>query len=114
MPPGAEVLPETRLPYLSAAQRREVLRTTGLGAGHPLLDGPEHWGRLDLWAAADGHGSFARDVAVSLDGAGTWRNDIDGWGGLVKSGAGALTLTGASSYRGGTRLTAGTRRRRAP
>ncbi|XVU22595.1 autotransporter-associated beta strand repeat-containing protein [Actinoplanes sp. CA-054009] len=108
VPPGAEVLLETRLPYLSADQRREVLRTTGLGGGHPLLDGPEHWGRLDLWAAADGYGAFARDVAVSLDGPGTWRNDIDGPGGLTKSGSGALTLTGANCYRGGTTLTAGT------
>lgn len=102
------MLLETRLPYLSPDQRREVLRTTGLGAGHPLLDGPEHWGRLDLWAAADGYGSFDRDVVVSLDGEDTWRNDIGGRAGLVKTGAGTLTLTGANSYRGGTTLKAGT------
>ena len=45
VPKGAEVLLETRHPYLSAAQRGEVLRTTAVGGGWPLLDGPEAWGR---------------------------------------------------------------------
>jgi autotransporter-associated beta strand protein len=115
VPEGAEVLLETRQPYLSADQRREVLRTTALGAGHPVLDGPENWGRLNLFAAADGYASFDRDVRVTLDAAAagfgaadTWRNDIDGRGGLIKSGSGSLTLTGDNSYRGGTTLTAGT------
>ena len=115
VPKGAEVLLETRQPYLSADQRREVLRTTALGAGHPVLDGPENWGRLNLFAAADGYGSFDRDVRVSLDAtaggfaaADTWRNDIAGRGGLIKSGTGSLTLTGDNSYRGGTTLVGGT------
>lgn len=115
VPKGAEVLLETRQPYLSAAQRREVLRTTAVEAGHPLLDGPEHWGRLHLFAAADGYGAFDTDVRVALDAASdglaaadTWRNDIGGRGGLVKAGTGALTLTGNNSYRGGTVVTAGT------
>ncbi|GIF20327.1 autotransporter-associated beta strand protein [Actinoplanes tereljensis] len=114
VPAGAEVLLETRQPYLSAEQRREVLRTTALGAGWPLLDGPENWGRLNLFAAADGYGAFDRDVTVSLDAAAgglaaadTWRNDIAGRGGLVKSGTGTLTLTGDNSYRGGTTLAGG-------
>ncbi|MEO6090889.1 MAG: phosphatase PAP2 family protein, partial [Umezawaea sp.] len=46
VPKGAEVLLETRLPYLTADQRREVLRTTALPSGHALLDGTEQWGRL--------------------------------------------------------------------
>jgi len=115
VPEGAEVLLETRLPYLDPAQRREVLRTTALDGGHPLLDGPELWGRLNLFAAADGYGSFDSDVSVTLDAAAagfaatdTWRNNIDGHGGLVKLGTGALTLTGANSYRGATVLRAGT------
>ncbi|MGQ4387842.1 phosphatase PAP2 family protein [Streptomyces sp. SAS_270] len=109
VPKGAEVLLETRLPYLDAAQRREVLRTTALPSGYVLLDGPEQWGRLNLFAAADGYGAFDSDVHVTLDAADggfsaadTWRNDISGRGGLVKRGGGALTLTGANSYAGGT------------
>jgi autotransporter-associated beta strand protein len=115
VPKGAEVLLETRLPYLDAAQRREVLRTTALPAGHPLLDGTELWGRLNLFAAADGYGAFDDDVLVSLDAAAggfgaadSWRNDITGRGGLTKLGTGALTLSGANRYRGGTTVRAGT------
>ncbi|MDR7276915.1 phosphatase PAP2 family protein [Catenuloplanes atrovinosus] len=114
VPAGAEVLLETRLPYLTAEQRREVLRTTAIESGHPLLDGPELWGRLNLFAAADGYGAFDRTVEVVMDAAAggfaaadAWRNDIGGRGGLVKSGTGALTLTGDNDYRGGTHLRAG-------
>ncbi|PAZ10084.1 phosphoesterase [Streptomyces sp. SA15] len=109
VPKGAEVLLETRLPYLDAAQRREVLRTTGLPAGYVLLDGFEQWGRLNLFAAADGYGAFDSDVTVTLDAAAggfraadSWRNDIKGDGGLTKRGSGTLTLTGHNRYKGGT------------
>ncbi|MFF4585287.1 phosphatase PAP2 family protein [Streptomyces sp. NPDC001388] len=109
VPKGAEVLLETRQPYLTAEQRRAVLRTTALPSGYVLLDGFEQWGRLNLFAAADGYGSFESDVTVTLDAAkggfhaaDAWRNDIDGDGGLTKRGSGTLTLTGHNRYRGGT------------
>ncbi|HEY0494872.1 MAG TPA: phosphatase PAP2 family protein [Kutzneria sp.] len=115
VPKGAEVLLETRLPYLDAAQRREVLRTTALPSGDVLLDGPELWGRLDLFAAADGYGSFDTAVRVAVNAAeggfsaaDTWRNDIGGAGRLVKAGTGSLTLAGRNTYRGGTVVEAGT------
>jgi autotransporter-associated beta strand protein len=114
VPKGAEVLLETRLPYLDAEQRRAVLRTTALPAGYAVLDGVEQWGRLNLFAAADGYGAFEDDVVVEMDAAkggfnaaDAWRNDIRGPGGLVKRGTGALTLTGDNRYRGGTFLDAG-------
>ncbi|MPY57877.1 phosphatase PAP2 family protein [Streptomyces spongiae] len=114
VPKGAEVLLETRLPYLEAAQRREVLRTTALPSGYVLLDGWEQWGRLNLFAAADGYGAFEADVHVTMDAAGggfgaadTWHNDISGPGGLVKSGSGSLTLAGANRYTGGTTVKEG-------
>ncbi len=115
VPEGAEVLLETRQPYLSADQRREVLRTTALPSGYDLLDGPEQWGRLNLFAAADGYGEFDSNVQVTMDAsnggfsaADAWRNDIGGRGGLTKLGTGRLTLTGANRYRGGTQIQAGT------
>ncbi|KPI08150.1 autotransporter-associated beta strand repeat protein [Actinobacteria bacterium OK074] len=115
VPKGAEVLLETRLPYLSAEQRREVLRTTALPSGYVLLDGAEQWGRLNLFAAADGYGAFDTDVTVTLDAAAggfasadSWRNAIDGRGGLTKKGTGTLTLTGANRYTGGTVVAGGT------
>jgi autotransporter-associated beta strand protein len=115
VPKGAEVLLETRLPYLSANQRREVLRTTAIPSGHALLDGPEHWGRLNLFAAADGFGAFDSDVRVDMDAnrggfhaADTWHNAIGGHCGLVKRGTGTLTLAGANTYSGDTRIEGGT------
>jgi autotransporter-associated beta strand protein len=115
VPKGAEVLLETRLPYLDASGRREVLRTTALPSGYVLLDSPESWGRLNLFAAADGYGAFDGDVTVTMnasDGgfgaADTWRNDIGGRGRLTKAGTGALTLAGDNRYTGGTCLEAGT------
>jgi autotransporter-associated beta strand protein len=115
VPKGAEVLLETRQPYLTAEQRRAVLRSTALPAGYLVLDGPEGWGRLDLFTAADGYGSFESDVDVTLDaaagglhGADTWRNDIDGRGGLILRGTGTLGLTGKNRFRGGVRVLGGT------
>ncbi|MGW6929218.1 phosphatase PAP2 family protein [Lentzea sp. NPDC054927] len=115
VPKAAEVLLETRLPYLTANQRREVLRTTALPSGHALLDGPEQWGRLNLFAAADGYGAFDTDARVEMDAnrggfhaADTWHNAIAGHGGLVKRGTGTLTLAGVNSYTGATRVEGGT------
>ncbi|WP_411699188.1 phosphatase PAP2 family protein [Conyzicola sp.] len=115
VPKGAEVLIESRLPYLSADQRRWVLQSTGLGSGYALLDDAEGWGRLNLYAAADGYSAFDTDVTVNMDAtaggfsaADTWRNDIDGAGSLTKQGTGALTLTGANSFAGGMTVENGT------
>lgn len=115
VPKGAEVLLETRQPYLTAEQRRAVLRTTALESGYVLLDGFEQWGRLNLFAAADGYGAFESDVTVTLDAAkggfhaaDAWRNDIEGEGRLTKKGSGTLTLSGHNRYHGGTVVEAGT------
>jgi autotransporter-associated beta strand protein len=115
VPKGAEVLLETRQPYLTDAQRRDVLSTTALPSGYAQLDGPEQWGRLNLFAAADGYGSFETDVHVVMqpmsggfNAKDAWRNDIDGPGGLTVRGGGTLILTGDNSYRGGTSVVDGT------
>lgn len=115
VPKGAEVLIETRLPYLSAEQRRVVLKTTALDSGYPLGNDGEGWGRLNLFAAADGYGAFNGDVSVTMDASlggfnarDSWRNDITGKGRLTKLGSGVLRLAGANSFSGGTLLSAGT------
>lgn len=119
VPKGAEVLLETRFPYLSASQRREVLRTTAIDSGYPLLDDDEGWGRLNLFDAADGYGSFDGTVYADMDASlvsstqnnfyalDTWRNDISGNGRLVKKGTGTLELSGSNAYSGGTNVTGG-------
>lgn len=115
VPKGAEVLLETRQPYLSADQRRAVLATTGIASGYPVLDDPEGWGRLNLFAAADGYGAFNSDVTVVMDASkggfnavDVWRNNISGTGKLTKEGSGTLKLRGANTYSGGTQVSAGT------
>ncbi|WP_429930173.1 phosphatase PAP2 family protein [Agrobacterium vitis] len=109
VPKGAEVLLETRLPYLSADQRRVVLKTTELASGYPIISDPEGWGRLDLFRAADGYGAFDGDVTLVMDAAkggfnadDTWKNPISGKGKLTKQGSGTLTLSAKNSWTGGT------------
>ena len=115
VPKGAEVLLETRLPYLDATQRRVVLKTTAIASGYPVMDDAEGWGRLNLFDAADGYGAFNGDVVVTMDASlggfhamDSWRNDIAGEGKLTKNGSGTLRLGGKNSYAGGTQITAGT------
>ena len=115
VPKGAELLLQSRLPYLSAEQRRAVIATTQIDSGYPILDESNGWGRIDLLSAADGYGSFDGDVHLVMDAAlggysanDSWDNDIDGKGMLTKSGSGALTLTGNNTYQGGTILEEGT------
>jgi autotransporter-associated beta strand protein len=114
VPKGAEVLLETRQPYLSDAQRRVVLKTTALPSGYPVMDDAEGWGRLNLFAAADGYAAFTGNVIISMDASKAgfhavdrWRNDISGTGKLVKQGTGLLKLAGNNSWSGGVELTAG-------
>jgi autotransporter-associated beta strand protein len=115
VPKGAEVMLETRLPYLTAEQRRVVLKTTAIASGYPVLDDPEGWGRLNLFAAADGYGAFTGNVTVNMDASlggfnavDRWRNDIAGKGKLIKLGTGTLQLGGANGWTGGTQIDAGT------
>ncbi len=114
VPKGAEVLLETRLPYLSSAQRRVVLKTTEMSSGYPVMDDAEGWGRLNLFAAADGYGAFNGDVTVSMDATqggfnaqDSWKNNITGVGKLTKQGTGTLRLVGTNTYTGGTKLEGG-------
>ncbi|MDR3593693.1 phosphatase PAP2 family protein [Clostridium sp.] len=115
VPKGAEVLLETRLPYLDANQRRDVLYTTGLPSGYPLLDDAEGWGRLNLFSAANGYDAFNSAITVNMDASkggfnasDSWRNDISGSGSLTKQGTGTLKLGGDNTYSGGTQIQQGT------
>ncbi|WP_410517571.1 phosphatase PAP2 family protein [Pantoea allii] len=114
VPKGAEILLETRFPYLSAMQRRVVLKTTALSSGYPILDDAEGWGRLNIVAAADGYGQFTGNVQVMMDAekggfnqADSWRNAIGGLGKLTLQGSGTLRLLGANRYSGGTEIEGG-------
>ncbi|PMS15972.1 hypothetical protein C0Z18_24900 [Trinickia dabaoshanensis] len=114
VPKGAEVMLETRFPYLSADQRRVVLKTTELPSGYPVMDDAEGWGRLNMFAAADGYGAFNGSVVVSMDAsqggfnaADLWRNDISGTGKLTLQGSGTLALGGNNTWSGGAQVNGG-------
>lgn len=114
VPKGAEAILATRFPYLSAEQRRDLLQSTALDAGYPLLDNAEPWGRLNLFAAADGYGRIDSQLHVVMDkqqggfhAEDHWRNDIQGTGTLIKEGSGTLILSGNNRYSGGTHIAAG-------
>ena len=113
VPTNAEALIATRYPYLTAAQRRDILASTELASGAPLDDG-SGWARLDLYAAAGGFGvlsgtaTIVQDAALGgLAAADTWNNDISGTGALVKQGTGQLTLAGTDTFSGGTTVAGG-------
>ena len=117
VPVQAQVLLLTRFIYMTDAQRTEVLRTTALPSGYPLLDGNtwDGWGRLNLYAAAGGYGSFDSAVSVTMDASqggysalDTWSNDIGGVGSFTKNGTGTLIFTGNNSYSGSTTVAGGT------
>ncbi|WP_406642633.1 autotransporter domain-containing protein [Pseudomonas californiensis] len=115
VPVNAEVLLETRFPYLDAIQRRDILATTEISSGYAVIDQSGGYGRLNLYAAGDGYAAFNSTVTVNMDASqggynavDAWRNDISGSGGLIKNGSGNLMLTGNNSYAGGTVINGGT------
>ena len=67
VPVQAQVLLLTRFPHATDEQRTEILRETALPSGFALLDGNtwDGWGRLNLYAAVSGEGSFFRAVRAS-------------------------------------------------
>jgi membrane-associated phospholipid phosphatase len=67
VPVQAQVLLLTRFPYLTDEQRTQILRDTALPSGYALLDGNtwDGWGRLNLYAAVNGDGSFFRAVKAA-------------------------------------------------
>ncbi|KAJ3110980.1 hypothetical protein HDU96_006109 [Phlyctochytrium bullatum] len=114
VPKGAEVMLESRFPYLTPPQLRVVLKTTAFASGHPINDEPEGWGRLNLFAAAGGPARLDGDLDVTQDAdhgdfsaADVWRNDLAGAGKLVKRGSGVLGLAGDNSFAGGVAVLGG-------
>lgn len=109
VPKGAEALLESRYPYMDDTQIRYVLYSTAISSGYSVLDDAEGWGRLNLFEASNGYGSFDTDVTVNMDAskggfnaADNWKNDISGTGSLTKEGSGMLVLSGNNTYTGTT------------
>ena len=114
VPKGAEILIETRYPYMDKNQLRRVLESTVLESGYPLLDDKEGWGRINLFEAVNGYGEFKKDTYVNMNAnkggfnlEDAWLNDIEGSGKLIKEGSGKLIIAGNNSFTGGTEIEEG-------
>jgi autotransporter-associated beta strand protein len=117
--PDAGYLLETRFPYLTLSQRNDVLTSTE-GPGGGFLDNGSSFGVysiLDLYTAANGYGSFASTVAITMNASlggfnafDTWSNNIAGTGGFTFSAGstGTLEFSGANTYSGPTTISGGT------
>jgi len=109
---GAAALVWQAFPYFDNNLVRQTLLGTATDLGDPGPDAVFGYGLLNVGKAVKGPARFDwGDVTVDVNQLGlgsVWSNDISGAGGLVKRGAGALTLAGANTYGGATRIEQGT------
>ncbi|WP_342110370.1 S8 family serine peptidase, partial [Methylobacterium sp. SI9] len=112
---GAAAVLRQAFPFLKAPEIAQTLFTTATHLGDGPADKPNDvygWGLLNLGKAIDGPGQFtyAWTVDTTYNGQayyGTFANDISGVGGLIKTGAGTLELSGTNTYAGGTSVYGG-------
>jgi len=103
---GAAALVKQAYPFFTAHNLQQTILTTATPLGDPAVYG---WGLLNVGKAVQGPARFVDVFDVDTQGyAAVFHNDIDGAGGLVKRGAGRLTLAGANTYTGPTDVRAGT------
>ena len=104
---GAAALVAERFPWMSSSQLATTLLTTASHAANPnIYDGR---GLLNIDAAMRGPGIFETTFNADTQGySSTFGNDISGRGGLIKAGAGVLTMSGNNTYLGDTQVTGGT------
>lgn len=109
---GAAALVWQAFPYLNNDLVRQTLLGTATDLGDPGPDAKFGYGLLNVGKAVKGPARFDwGDTVVNVNQTGLnsiWSNAISGNGGLVKQGAGALSLSGANTYTGATRIERGT------
>ena len=102
---GVAALVKQAFPFFSAHEIQQVLLTTATAMGDKQKFG---WGMVNAGRALQGYGQFMSETVVNTAGSNsTLSNAISGTGGLDKQGDGTLTLTGANTYTGETKVTGG-------
>ena len=113
-----------KFPWMTGHELKQTILTTAKDLGQPGVDGIFGWGLLDEAKALKGPAKFSSELLVGeraalgglrgqfnanvTDGTSIFENDIDGEGGLKKSGNGTLVLTGNNTYHGSTDIIGGT------
>ncbi len=107
---GAAALILQKFPWASADFLRTSLLTTATDIGDPGVDARYGWGLLNVGKAVNGPAQLPFGALTVNPSAGNYflSNDISGTGSLIKTGAGAITLTGNNTYTGGTQVQDGT------
>ena len=114
-----------KFPWMTGHELKQTILTTAKDLGTPGVDTTFGWGLLDEKKALKGPASFSSELLVGERAANSgergqfnanvtdnitsiFENDIDGHGGLRKSGNGRLILTGNNTYQGSTDIIEGT------
>ena len=109
---GAAALVWQAFPYFNNDLVRQTLLGTATDLGEPGPDAVFGYGLLNVGKAVKGPAKFDwGDATVNVNQGGldsVWSNSISGTGGLIKQGAGALSLSGTNTYTGATRIERGT------
>ncbi|MER2176450.1 MAG: S8 family serine peptidase, partial [Stenotrophomonas maltophilia] len=109
---GAAALVWQKYPYFTNDLVRQTLLGTATDIGAAGVDRTFGYGLLNIAKAINGPARLDwGDTTVNVSTLGldsVWSNDINGNGGLIKQGAGALTLAGANTYSGDTIIERGT------
>jgi len=96
---GVAALVKEAFPWFTAHDLQQTLLTTATDLGAPGVDEIYGWGLVNAAKAVLGYGQFVETATLDTKGySSTFSNDISGAGGLVKAGAGTLTLIGANTY----------------
>jgi subtilase-type serine protease len=110
---GVAALTKQAYPWFTNYDLQQTLLTTAtpLGtrtAGSITPDAIYGWGLVNAGAAVKGYGGFVTMTTLDTQGYNsTFSNDIYGPGGLIKAGAGTLTLAGNNTYTDTTTVNGG-------
>lgn len=107
---GVAALVSQAFPWMSGSELQTTILTTATDIGDAGVDRVYGWGLVNAAKAVKGPAQFLQDfdANVASGNGGTFSNSISGAGGLVKTGAGTLTLSGNNSYSGLTAIQGGT------
>jgi autotransporter-associated beta strand protein len=106
---GIATLVYQAFPGFTGKQVRDTLISTATDIGELGVDAVYGVGYVNAQKAVLGPGSLSVSFLAAVPDQVTWNfgNDIGGSGGIVKTGAGILSLTGNNTYSGGTDLQSG-------